>query len=186
MAVYAPERIAAPGTLVVSVAEAKAHLRVEGDDEDALIQGLVETAIAHFDGWSGILGRCLVAQTWRLKLDRFADPLRLPMPAASIAAVTSGGTTVAGTVYELLHDAGGSFVTLKEGQAWPAVPSGNAQVAVDFVAGYGPAAQDVPLPIRTAVLILASHLYDNRGGSNPGGPPPILDILIRPYRRVRI
>jgi uncharacterized phiE125 gp8 family phage protein len=182
---YAPERVAGPEAQPVTRGEAKAHLRIETDEDDALIDGLIETATAHFDGWTGVLGRCLVTQTWRLKLDRFCDPIRLPMPASAISAIISGGDAVSASVYELLHDAAGSYVTRKDGQSWPTVPSGNAKVAVDFVAGYGAAAA-VPLPIRTAILILVGHLYDNRGGSNQGGPPAVLDVLIRPYRRVTV
>ena len=46
---------------LLTTAEAKAHCRVDTSDDDTLIASLVKAATAHLDGWSGILGRCLVS-----------------------------------------------------------------------------------------------------------------------------
>lgn len=59
-----------PTASAVSLAEAKAHLRVDGDDEDLLIQTYIDAATAYLDGMDGILGRALCPQTWRFEMDR--------------------------------------------------------------------------------------------------------------------
>ncbi|WP_297534627.1 head-tail connector protein [Nitrobacter sp.] len=52
-----PIRTVAPAEMPVTLAEAKAHLRVDHDDQDDLITAQIKAATAWFDGYSGILGR---------------------------------------------------------------------------------------------------------------------------------
>lgn len=61
-------RVTAPTVPVIDLGEAKAHLRVLHDDDDALIQGLIDAAVSWMDGWDGVLGRCIMPQTWRMEI----------------------------------------------------------------------------------------------------------------------
>ena len=70
---------------ILTLEEAKLHLRVDHDDDDDLIEALVAAVTARLDGRDGILGRCLRAQTWELVLsasltptDRSSFPCRRP------------------------------------------------------------------------------------------------------------
>ena len=58
------ELITPPTNPVVTLEDAKNHLRVMHDDEDWLISSLVDAATAHLDGVGGVLGRALSPQTW--------------------------------------------------------------------------------------------------------------------------
>lgn len=60
--------ITPPSRYPVTLEETKAHLRVETDDDDAYLDSLIEMATACLDGADGLLGRCLVQQTWELQL----------------------------------------------------------------------------------------------------------------------
>lgn len=180
-----PELVSPPATWPVTLEEAKAHLRVDGGEDDTLIEGLIKAATGYFDGWTGVLGRCLVTQTWRQRFAGFDQCLRLPMPATEVSEVTNGIDVVDAGAYELLHDDRGSRVALRVGRTWPPAAGGHAPVAVTFRAGYGPA-DAVPPALKVAILIMVAHLYDNRGGSNQGGPPPAIDVLIAPYRVLRV
>ena len=85
-----PRRTLGPTEKPVSLAEAKAHLRYDDDDQDVLIAACIAAATDRLDGWAGILGRCLVAQTWAVDLgcwpaDRW---LRLPFPDCGKPVVT--------------------------------------------------------------------------------------------------
>ena len=62
---HRPVLVTPPAETPVSRTEAKAHLRVDGTGDDDLIDGLIDAAVAHLDGYTGILGRCMVTQTWR-------------------------------------------------------------------------------------------------------------------------
>jgi uncharacterized phiE125 gp8 family phage protein len=59
-----PIRTVAPASTPVSLSEAKAHLRVTSSAEDAVIQMYLDAAVSYLDGWAGVLGRCMVTQTW--------------------------------------------------------------------------------------------------------------------------
>ncbi len=57
-----------PATEPVTVAEAKAHLRLDSDAEDVLIASLIITSRLHLEA---ALGLALIAQGWTLHLDQF-------------------------------------------------------------------------------------------------------------------
>lgn len=189
---YKPVRTAAPAATPVSLDEAKAHLRVDGSDEDALITGLINAATAHLDGWSGVLGRALVTQTWSQTYDAFTNPLRLPMPAASVTSVTyvdaDGVTaTVASDQYVLRADALGSLVEPAHGATWPTPRSQSGAVAVVFTCGT--AAADVPAAIKAAILLMIGDLYASREAVVTGtivAENPTVAALIAPYRLVGV
>lgn len=181
---------------IVTVSEAKLHLRVDGTDEDSLITSLIAAAAQHLDGYSGVLGRALVTQTWRQDFDKFARCLRLPFPAATVANLkwySDAGTPVETTVdnanYELQHDELGSFVRLIDDFAYPTNVAETRGVRVTFTAGYG-AASAVPTPIKVAVLLLVGHWFANREtvvtGTIATELPMAAAALIEPYRRVGV
>lgn len=80
-------RITPPTQAVVSLPDMKAHLRVTHDDQDLLIQQLTDAAVAHLDGWRGVLGRCIMPQTWQAQ---FKDAGRHCLPFPDITTVSGG------------------------------------------------------------------------------------------------
>src|SRR5690606_21137480 len=98
---------------------------------DALIEGLVRAATEHFDGWSGILGRCLVEQEWRQDYDAFAPCLPLPLgPVISISSVTVDGSVIDSSDYALRVDAGGrAYVEFDD-------VSASGAASITYKAGY--------------------------------------------------
>ena len=65
-------RITPPTTPIATIVEAKAQARVDGDDEDALIQTYLDAATSWVDGFDGVLGRCVMSQTWQASADEVA------------------------------------------------------------------------------------------------------------------
>ncbi|MBW8067975.1 MAG: hypothetical protein GJU73_11120, partial [Ferrovum sp.] len=63
--------ISGPGVEPVSLLEAKAHLRVDIPDDDALITALIVAARMHAET---VTRRALIAQSWKLVLDSFPGP----------------------------------------------------------------------------------------------------------------
>ncbi|MEJ8570747.1 head-tail connector protein [Microbaculum marinum] len=183
-----PVRIAAPATTPVSLDEAKAHLRVDHDDQDGLIAAHIEAATAWVDGFTGIVGRALVTQTWRQDFAGFAPRLCLPLvPASAIVSVSyfdvinDPQTLDAGTC-ALLSDARGAYVVLQPGHSWPATWRRDDAVSVIFTAGYGDPA-DVPQPLRQAIQLLVQRLFDGADASIDAANDRVVDTLIAPYRR---
>lgn len=185
---YPPVRTVAPSARPVSLGDAKAHLNVSHGDDDGLILLLIDAAAACLDGWTGIMGRCLVTQTWRQDFDEFADKLRLPFAGPASVAVTYRDTseasqTLAATEYDTLSDALGAFVTLKSGKSWPSI--GVTRPAVSVTAVYGSAVADVPAPIKSALLLHIGSLYRDREATTLAQTydNAAYMALLAPYRR---
>lgn len=161
---YAPTRIAGPIVDPVSLAEVRRHCRVSTNDDDELLNALTAAAIGHFDGWQGILNRCLITQTWQQTFDSFYS-LELPFPVLSSVSVKyDDANGVEQTVdtgdYRLrLSKSSRSFIEALAPAAWPGTSGGAECVRVQFTAGFGPAAADVPAPIRQAILLTVGSLY---------------------------
>jgi uncharacterized phiE125 gp8 family phage protein len=183
-----PVRTVAPTTTPVSLAEAKGHLRVDHDDQDDLITAQINAATAYFDGYTGILGRALITQTWRQDFGCFAD--RLPLPVSPVSAVVSVSYFDTGNVqqalnanvYDLFADARGGYVALQPGKSWPAAFRRVDAVSVTFTAGFG-AAADVPEPIRQAILLVVQRLFDGADTEIEVAIDRVVHALIAPYRK---
>lgn len=193
--------VSAPIVQPVSEAEAWAHLRlnlaqfgVEPADR-AKVSGLLDAAVSHFDARDGVLGRCLVPQTWDYTLDAFpADSICLPLaPLMSISSVTyvdlAGATqTFSASLYSLSADRHWTpRIDLVYGAEWPSTRVQPDAVTVRFEAGYdsGNSPQDasaVPEPIKTAIKFQLELLYD-REPNNRETLERARDALILPYRR---
>lgn len=183
-----PVRTVAPATTPVSLSDVKAHCRVSHNDDDVVLTSLLNAAVDHLDGWSGVLGRCLVTQTWRQDYGSFGC-LRLPLgPVASIASITyydasNEQQTLSTDVYGLFADERGPYVGLKSGQSWPSVYGRSDAVSVTFVAG----SADVPASIKAAIMLLVGHWYENREAVTAGAMselPLAVDALISPHLRI--
>lgn len=183
--------VSAPSVEPVTLAEAKAHLRVESaftaDDSPIalLLQAARELCESHVD-------RSFVHTTWDYILDSFpgVDHGRyrsfLPIPKADLASVasvtyvdTNGDTQelTQGTAYAVVTGVGGG-IHPASGATWPTVePSTVGGVSVRFVAGYGSAASSVPATVKAAVLLTLTHLYEHRGDGAQELPPAAQALL---------
>lgn len=191
----APVLVTPPAAVPVSLAEAKAHLRVEHGEDDGLIEAMIGAAVGRLDGWGGILGRCLVTQDWRRDFCGFPCGYRLRLPFPDVSAVTivysdaaDAEQTLSAADYGLFQDVGGSVAILKATAAWPATYDRPDAVRVTFTAGYGAAAA-VPAAIRHAILLMVGDLYRFResvGAAAMAAVPmsTTVDALIAPYRQV--
>lgn len=188
---YVPTLVTAPTAKLIELADAKAQLRVDGDDENALIEDCAAAATSVLDGYSGALRRCLIRQKWAQTFDRFSPCMPLPMPALEIAAVKyrdADGVeqTVASSVYELRRTPAGSAAHRLKGQSWPAdINNEYASITIEFWAGYGTDAADVPAAIRVAAKMMLAVLFENREGQSDQSPDSLLTAgvraLLRPF-----
>jgi len=152
--------IAPPGEEPVTLAEAKAFCRIDGSDEDALVNALIAAARLQVES---LTGRALITQTWRLTMA--CAPRLVELPVIPVAALVAAP---AGAVLQ------GDAVLLVEPVD---------ELTVDYTAGYG-AAADVPGDLKQAVLTLVAYWYENRDAVTM--PPLGFDRLIASYKRVRL
>lgn len=170
--------ITAATSLAVTLAEAKAHLRVDVADDDALITALITAATEAAEQAMG--GRCVMPQTWELTLDAFPSAFELTrVPVTSVTSlkyVDSAGTqqTLAGSAYALdaADDFGPHYVVPAYGTSWPAARDDLNAIALRYVAGYANAAA-VPEPIKAWIRLQVGAMYENREAEVVGMGGPI-------------
>ena len=159
-------RTVAPEELL-SLGDMKPHLRVDGNDEEALITSLIAAAVSFLDGAQGILGRCLVTQTWEQKFCGFAPEIELAFPGVQSVVVSYKDSddalqTVPASSYELLLGSGRSVIRFRPSVSPPAVHADTAlPVTITMVAGYG-AASAVPETAILGIKLLVAHWFENR------------------------
>jgi uncharacterized phiE125 gp8 family phage protein len=180
-----------PAAEPVSLAEAKAHLRVDGADEDALIGSLIVAARMHIEH---ALDLALITQGWSLYLDGWPDgPVELPLgPVQAVNEVRLYAANAAVTElppdsYQL--DNASRPARLAPIGVWP--PPGRAVngVEIAFTAGYGAAGAAVPQPLRQAILMLVAHWHEAREAAAPDEQfpaPHAVSSLLAPYRIARL
>lgn len=183
-----------PAEEPVTVSEAKAHLRLDGSTEDILIASLIVTSRLHVEA---ALGLALITQGWRLTLDRWpeAGEVRFPLrPIQSVSSVTvldDNGTPAVVPSQDYLLDGQALRPRLvpRDGK-WPAPGPRANGIEIQLSAGIGDEADDIPQPIRHAILLLVAHWYEHRDpleiGSAAAAIPAAVSDLLRPYREVRL
>jgi uncharacterized phiE125 gp8 family phage protein len=184
----------APADEPVTVAEAKTHLRLDGAAEDILIASLIVTSRLHVEA---ALGLALITQGWRLTLDRWPEagvvrfPLRPIRSIASVTVVDEAGTpaVVPGEDYLLDGQALSPRLIPRDGK-WPKPGPRANGIEIQFSAGIGDEPEDIPQPIRHAILLLVAHWYEHRDpleiGAAGAGIPAAVSELLKPYREVRL
>lgn len=170
------------GEDVLPLAQAKEHLRVIDDDEDATITALVDAAASWVERESGL---SLVRRNWLYVCDCFPEnfiwAIDLPMGPVSIVTVkyldatTGVQTTMASGDYHLGRN------KLEPGlqKSWPSVARLSGAVEITYQAG--PTA--VPGPLLSAIRLMTEYLYVNRGSAEVD-PPAAIRNLIHHYRRM--
>jgi uncharacterized phiE125 gp8 family phage protein len=182
-----------PALEPVTVAEAKAHLRVDTTAEDTLIASLILTSRLHLET---ALGLALMTQSWRLLLDRWPSaaiemPLR-PLQAIDEVRVLSadGDPTIIATAGYLTDVVSTPPRLVHTGAIWPQPGQAANGIEIDFTAGYGDATADVPAPIRQALLLLVAHWYEHRDPIEVGAAdmpiPGVVADLLAAYRVPRL
>lgn len=156
-----------PAIEPISLAEAKAQLRVDGTQDDTLITSLITAARQVAES---LLARALITQTLRYLCDEAPeDVFTLPRaPLQSISSIKVYDDADTATVLDpslYMADTANSRVALRSGAVWPSVNRVMNGFEVQYVAGYGSNASDVPLAIRQGLLAHISHLYAHRGDS---------------------
>lgn len=171
------------------------HLRLgSGFADDGLQDGLLEMHLrAALAAIEGRTGKILIARSFVWTVSGWRDFGRQALPVAPIRRVTelrlidrSGAVQVVdGARYRLEPD-GQRPRIVSQGLHLPLIPMGGS-AEIEFEAGYGDAWDDLPADLGQAVLVLAAHFYERRGGGvGEDGIPFPVSLLIDRYRTVRL
>ena len=169
-----------PAVEPVTVAEAKAHLRVDTSEDDAYVQNLVTSAR---EWCEQCLDRTLVNTQWVMRFDSFppdgTQDIELPRPPMATAGTTTAvsltftyenGTTATYSTasYRVDRNSTPGAVKTLYGQTWPPHLMDDNAVSVTWWAGYGAAGSSVPAAIRHAILMIVGILYEKRAAAESG------------------
>lgn len=189
-------RIVAPAYEPVSLAEAKAHLRITAAEDDALIAGYLLSATRAAEDY--VRGK-FVTQTWDYTVDnewplvmtggyvryRIELPLTPVVSVSSVSYVANNGATqtLSSLLYTVHTDGPVPYIQKAYDSTWPTIRDVPAAITVRFVVGYQ--VQNVPPEIASAIMLGVEMLYDR----NPNDRE-ILELarnaLLDPYRMLRV
>lgn len=186
---YSIKVTAEPAAEPITLEEAKSHLRVPTNDEDANISGVYIPAARR--RIEAELGRALVSTTFEYSLDAFPRsslPINLPrnpvQSVTSIVYIATDGTETTMPADDYVLDSWSEPGRIHPVYAttWPHVRrrTNGQTVKVTFVAGYG--SGGVPQGILEAMLLLIGHYYYHReavtvGTINKELPRAVGDLL---------
>lgn len=153
----------------LTLEEAKQHLAISQDDDNALLAAYLTAAR---EAAQQYMGRALFTQTWKMTLSDFADEMLLPM-AAPLASVTTVQYYDENGVLQTLSTDSYTVDTVSEpgrvllaaGQSWPSVQSDRRgpRVIVTYVCGWADVALIPELIKQGMRLYLASAEGDRVG-----------------------
>lgn len=183
--------VQAPASEPVSLAEAKAQLRVVGTDDDQLLAALITAARRVVEARTGL---CLIAQAWLCLRDGWPEDGVIELPVAPLIDVEEIGVfgeddqkAVIDPAHYIVDAASRPpRVLLRGSRQWPRPGRAVNGIGLRVQAGFGPSAADVPQPLRQAVELLVAHFYAQRGDEPGGGLPVSLGALLDPFRMVRL
>jgi uncharacterized phiE125 gp8 family phage protein len=175
-----------PATEPVSLAEAKAHLRVTHNDDDAYIGTLIKTARQSIEAQTG-LG--LISQGWSVFLDDWPEQgvIELPLaPVLDIADIKVYGDDDTFAIIDPAHYYEDKIsrparIILRGSRNWAA--PGRVANGIEILLAIG--FTSVPEPLREAILQLVGHWHETRGDDTTE-KPLALSQLIQPYREMRV
>ena len=184
--------ITPPSAEPLTLAEVKAHLRLDYGDEDGLLGGLITTAREHLERVTAL---CVMTQTLRAYRDDW--------PASGVIHLDRGPVQAIQSVTVFDADGTPSEVSLEDhlldgisrpARLWlrdPAAPGRPVNgIEIDFSAGFGDSGADVPDTLKRAMLMHVALMFSYRGAvagnDQPAAIPSGYDRLVAPFSRRRL
>jgi uncharacterized phiE125 gp8 family phage protein len=166
----------------VTLAEAKSHLRVDFDDDDTLITGLIAAACSTLEGSGGLCGYSISETDYQLKLyppyHTHHCALKIPVPYIKEITEVKYFDTSNNEITANLND--WTFMADRfEGFLYPKIESWMGfysrwdAMTVKFTAGI----PNLPPEVKHAALLLISAYYDNRGSEEMTIPKAVYSLI---------
>lgn len=155
----------------VSVADAKAHCRIDTNTDDTYVAALISAAREYVEAY---MDESLIDQQLVMRLDAFPAAIELPRPpmsqTASRTAVTivytandAGSTaTLATNQYRIDRDSTPGTLRPLYGGSWPSHLLDYGSVTVTWWAGRGEDGGKVSQRVKAAILMLVGQWYERR------------------------
>lgn len=154
----------------VSLETAKAFLRVDGTEDDALITMLIAAAREKGEAISRL---AFLTQTQEMVLDTWPVSYQLPLRRPPLQSVTSvmyldeDGIEATWTDYQVDARSDVGVVTFNSVPGVALYPTG--AIKITYVAGFGATSDSVPARIKQALLMLIAYWYEFRESQDVPG-----------------
>lgn len=185
--------VTAPANDILTISEAKTHLRVDLSSDDTYIENLIKLCTKSAENYTS---RAFITQTYKIFFDNYYDnslddtwwngivqgrvgnfieKKYIELPFAPLQSVThfktydedDNATTFSSDNYSVSSYFGDfanrGRISLKNGNSWPTYTKPIDGIEIQFVCGYGDNASDVPLQIKQGVLEEIAFRYEHRG-----------------------
>lgn len=187
MIAVAIKTVTQPAIEPVELADVRRHIKASSTDDNSTINLIIQTAREYVEQESGLI---MINTELQWFLDSYGKGNGDLMPwwdgirEGAISEYQCGGLVIPrGPVYSVTHiktydnlDAATTWnaanyqvdlmrgrITPRLGQSWPIYTRQMNGIEVQFKAGHGEEAKDVPALARLAIMMQCAHLYQNRG-----------------------
>lgn len=188
-----PILLTPPASEPVSLADAKAWLRIDTAAEDDTITALIVAARLTAENFTR---RKLLTQSWRLVLDGWPQDNVVRFSLAPFQSVLAARVYDSNNVAQPLApslwtlDANPEAARLLFVTNPPPPGRAIAGIEMDVSLGYGATPAAVPEPFRQAIRMLVARWYENRGDipgdSGAAHMPASVAALLAPFVRARL
>ena len=179
-------RVTPPALEPITAAEVKDQLRLDDDQDDALLAIYIEAAREVAEEKTGL---AFITQEWRMTIDhwpntwepwwdgvrdgaitelrgagRSSDIMIPRYPLQTVDAINADGQSVvvANTFIVDTQQRPGRLV-IQRGTTWPVVLDRANGIDITYTAGFGDTAAEVPATIRLGLLQMVATMYEHRG-----------------------
>ncbi len=188
----------------VSLEEAKSFLRIDHDVENELINTLIQSARVSIESYTS---RSLLRQKWMLTINcgfalaksdqKYLSGIKskgvagIEFPRSPFIELTSLPALIVNhdekDIENFRVDESGSTAKIHFGDNTLVNSCTSGSIKLEFIAGYD--SETLPAPLKQAVLLILSHLYNNRPAVNDNVSMLIdnsVVTLIKPYKIYRL
>ena len=179
-----------PGAQPIDLAYAKSFLRVDHDHEDAVILDMITSARIRVEQMirAALISRRQLYTTSKLS-DAGAYINHGPVKTVhSVKAIDKDGGEfdLWPADYRVDLRAVPAQLCLREPYRWRHYGEGAVTLEIELDAGYGAAPEDIPMPLRQAVMLLTAQSYEHRGAGETPPASMMVDALLMPYRSLKL
>lgn len=166
-----------PATEPVSLAEAKAHCRIDTDADDAYVGSLITAAREYCEAYSN---ETYLHTQYRMSLDSFPVEIEVPRPpmatSGTVTAVVVTYTlenqttaTLSTAEYRVDRDSTPGVLRTNYNGSWPSHLLDYNAVTVTWWGGRGASGTAVPQRVKNAILWLVGYWYERRMAADAVG-----------------
>jgi uncharacterized phiE125 gp8 family phage protein len=172
-------KTAAPTADLVNLSVLKEYLKIEHNADDDLLRHLQKSA---YDWVENYIGRTLLNTQWQYTTNAISEvcEVRQALPFPPVCDIES--------IYHLKPSSKKvcRFTTeIHQGITYVCFISQHVPTVINYTAGYGAFAANVPDGIHLAIKTLVACWYENREGLGCGIPPLVITLLA-PYQIRRL